>query len=886
MTEQAELPPGYPQEWEADVVLSDGRVGHVRPIRPDDIEPIHEFHAAQSAESIYLRFFAPIKRLSDRDVHRFTHVDYSDRVALVMMINDQLVGIGRYDRLKPSGPVAEVAFNVSDHHHGRGIGSVLLEHLADIAREDGVKQFLADVLPQNRKMISVFKDAGYEVAHEFDDGVIAVSFDIEPTDASRAVRMSREHRSEARSVRQVLYPSTVAVIGTGRTTGTVGRAFFDDIVDGGYTGQVYAVNNRAQPGTLINGHPTYASVGDIDAAVDLAVIAVPAKDVLDAVAECATAGVKALLVASEGFAESGPEGEALQRRLLRQARRSGMRVLGPNSFGLINTDPTVRLNASIADTGHVPGHGGLGLFAQSGALGVTVLSSAQRRGLGISTFASAGNRVDISGNDLMQYWLDDEDTRAVGLYLESMGNPRKFSRIARKLASIKPVIVVKSGAGGQKAPAGHHVRSTRERPEAFAQMLKQAGVIRAENVHQLFDVAQLVINQPLPAGRRVAVVTNSHALGSLAAGAAQSWDLEVVHGPVTLHAEAVTEQIRATVEAALADPDVDSVIACFSPPVARIDPEVVQALGEAVAAAGKPCVATFLGMRGVTPGSGVPAYPTPEDAVLALAAATNYAAWLRTDHGERVRPEGINRRTANDVIETALRRDPAGTDLAEEEATALLQAYGIPVWPMIPVTSDVEAVAAYKEQEGTIVLKATSPLLRHQPGQGWVRTGLRHPKAVGAAYRDLEALISPLGAEGIALQRMAPPGVAVEILSSEDPLFGPVISFGVAGVPVDLLGDVTHRFPPLTDMDIIDMVSSIKAAPLLNGYRGAPPVDLEALYDLIARLSVLADDHPELAYVRLNPVMAHPLGIEVLGAQGHVAPVPTRTDAERRTMPS
>ncbi|MFX0537072.1 GNAT family N-acetyltransferase [Ornithinimicrobium sp. Y1847] len=882
MTEQAELPPGYPQQWEADVVLSDGRVAHVRPILPSDTELIHAFHAGQSEESIYLRFFAPIKRLSDKDVHRFTHVDYSDRVALVMVIGEAIAGIGRYDRVEPGGPVAEVAFNVSDQHQGRGIGSVLLEHLADIGREAGVRRFIADVLPQNRKMISVFRDAGYEVSHEFDDGIIAVAFDIEPTDASRAVRMSREHRSEARSVRAVLNPSSVAVIGTSRRRGTVGRAFLDDIVDGGFTGSVYAVNSRAEPGTLIGGHPSHRSIADIEGGVDLAVIAVPAEDVLAAVEDCAQAGVRAIIVASEGFAEAGEEGIALQRELLARARRHGMRVLGPNSFGLINNDPEVRLNASLAAAAHLPAHGGLGLFAQSGALGVAVLASAQRRGLGISSFASAGNRADISGNDLMQYWLDDESTTAVGLYLESMGNPRKFSRIARKLASVKPVIVVKSAVSS--GPAGRALRRTQERPEAFGQMLRQAGVIRADNIHQLFDVAQLVLDQPLPQGRRVAVVTNSHALGALAASAARSRNLEVTRGPVSVPAEALTDQFRSAVEEALADPDVDALIACFIPPVASIDPEVVDAVGDAVEAGGKPCVATFMGMRGLSPGHGVPAYPTPEDAVRALAAATNYAEWLRTDHGERVRPEGINRRTGHDILESALARDPEGGPLSAQESAALLEAYGIPVWPAVPVESDDAAVDAYKKTKGTVVLKATSPRLQHQPGQGWIRTGLRHPKAVGAAYRDLSALLEPLGAPGIALQRMAPGGVTVEISTSEDPLFGPVIGFGVAGLPVDLLGDVAHRFPPLTDVDIHDMVSSIKAAPMLDGYRGAPAVDHDALHDLIARVSVLADDHPELAYLRLNPVMAHPDGVEVLGAEVRVAPAPTRNDAERRTL--
>lgn len=884
MTDQAQLPPGYPQEWEADIVLSDGMVAHVRPILPSDTEAVHEFHAGQSAESIYLRFFAPIKRLSDKDVHRFTHLDYRDRVALVILIKGRLAGIGRYDRIEPGGPVAEVAFNVSDHHQGRGIGSILLEHLADIGREGGVTRFIADVLPQNRKMIGVFRDAGYEVTHEFDDGVIAVSFDIEPTEASRRVRMSREHRAEARSMRAVLHPASVAVVGVSRRANTIGRAFFEHLVGGGFTGPLYAVNNRAEPGTLILGHPTHASVRDIEGGLDLAVIAVPAPEVLAAVQDCAAAGVKALVVASEGFAETGPEGAALQHQLLVTARRAGMRVLGPTSFGLINNDPDTRLNASVAPTDQVPPLGTLGLFAQSGGLGVAVLASARRRGLGISTFASAGNRVDISGNDLMQYWMDDEATSAVGLYLESMGNPRKFSRVARELARAKPVIVVKQGVGLSAIPRGHRVRLTQEPPETFAMMLRQSGVIRVDNAHQLFDVAQLVINQPLPQGDRVAIVTNNDALGSLAADAATARDLKVTHGPVTVPAEAVIEDFREVVEAAVADPRVDSVIACFIPPIAEIDPEVVQVVAAAVDGTQKPCVATFLGMRGVQPGTGVPSYPMPEDGIRALAAATRYAEWLRRDQGEPVRPEGISRAAADRIVEAALERAPRGSELTAQEVTELLGAYGIQVWPVHPLSSDEEAVEKYKELGGTVVLKATSPLLQHQPGQGWVRTGLRHRKAVGAAYRDLDALLTPLGVGGIAMQQMAPGGVTVEINSAEDPLFGPVVGFGIAGLPIELLGDEAQRFPPLTDVDIAGMIGSIKAAPMLDGYRGAMPVDHHALRDLIARVSVLADNHPELASVRLNPVMAHQEGIEVLGAAILVAPAPTRADAERRVL--
>jgi acyl-CoA synthetase (NDP forming)/RimJ/RimL family protein N-acetyltransferase len=875
----ADLPPDYPREWEADVVLADGQVAHVRPIVPADADALQAFHMAQSEESIYLRFFAPMPRLSERDLHRFTHVDYHERVALVMTIRDQIVGVGRYDRLEgPDGPTAEVAFNVSDRHQGRGIGSVLLEHLAAIGRDAGVRRFVADVLPQNRRMIAVFADAGYEVTHKFDDGVISVSFDIEPTEASDEVRMSREHRSEARSVRRVLTPRVVAVVGVGRDPQSIGRALYRHIREAGFTGELYAVNPR---GGEVDGIPLLPRLTDAPQPIDLAVIATPPEAVLDVVRDAADAGAAAVVVVSSGFAEAGSQGERRQAELLRLARSLGMRVLGPSSFGFINTDPEIRINASLSP--RMPARGRLGLFAQSGALGIAVLASAERRGLGISTFASAGNRVDISGNDLMQYWIDDEATAAVGLYLESVGNPRKFTRIARQLSTVKPVMVVKSGVGAYGVP-GHRVRTTRERPEAFAAMMRQSGVIRVENTHQLFDVAQLVVTQPLPRGPRVAVVTNSDALGALAAAACQPWRLEVTHGPVAVHPESTAEQFGSALSQALADERVDSVIACFVPPLVTDDTEVVAHVGRAAEGHEKPVVATFLGMRGVTPGAGVPAYPMPEDAVRALAHATHYAQWRGRNRGQRVRPENVNRRRAHDLIETVLHDAPAGRDLTAGESADLLAGYGVDLWPAEPVTSAEEAVAAAERIGLPVVVKATDPLVRHQPGLLWVRSHLHTPQDVAQAYESLAEALERLGVEGIAVQAMAPAGVAVEVTSTEDPLFGPVVAFGVAGLPVDLLGDVAHGFPPLTDVDVADMIASVRAAPMLNGYRGAPPVDLAALHDLVARISVLADDLPEVAALRLNPVMAHPDGVAVLGAEIRVTQSPLRTDQGRRAL--
>ncbi|HKJ13038.1 MAG TPA: GNAT family N-acetyltransferase [Ornithinimicrobium sp.] len=886
--------PGYPHAWEADLVLSDGSVARVRPITPDDTEGLHRFHAGQSAESVYLRFFAPVPQLSARDVHRFTHVDHHDRVALVVVIGGEIAGIGRFDRLgEDEGSAAEVAFNVADAHRGKGIGSVLLEHLADIGSELGVRRFLADVLPQNRRMLAVFREAGFAVRHEYDDGVLVVSFDIEPTDRSREVRLAREHRAEGRSMRRVLHPSGVAVVGVPADGGSVGGQVLRHIKDGGFTGRLFAVGaHAAQNAAVVAGLPVVGSLEQIQEPVDVVVIAVPAPQVLPVVRQCEVVGAKAVLVISSGFADDGtPEGARAQSELLAACRAGGMRLLGPNSLGLINADPAVCLNASLVPTR--PEMGGLGLFAQSGALGVALLGSAQGRGLGVSSFVSAGNRADISGNDLMQYWLDDDATAAVGLYLESMGNPRKFTRIARELAAVKPVVAVRSGVGPGGATPGHRVRRTSQRPEVFDEMLRQSGVIRVQNTHQLFDVAELVLHQPMPAGPRVAVVTTSPALGALASEACQSWGLETVGEPVTLSGADGAEAVSAAVAEAMADERVDAVVLCVVPVAPATEPAIDERIAPAAAGQsarhGKPCVATLLGHRGTV--SGLPTYAMPEDAVRALASVVRYAQWRRHDRGRLFDADGVNRRTAHDVIESFLRQEPGGGVLSQRQSQDLLDAYGIGLWPVHPVSSPKSARKAAARIDGPVVLKATAPELRHEPSLRWVRIGLSTPAACAAAYTELADSLAERASQAgtsvvspIAVQAAAPSGVAVQVSTTEDPLFGPVVGFGVAGVPTDLLHDVTHRFPPLRSGDVADMVSGIRAAALLRGYRGAEPVHLAALHDLLGRVSLLADDHLEIASLSLNPVIAHAEGVAVLGAHIRVTRSAGRSDLSRRTL--
>ncbi|MBC7639821.1 MAG: GNAT family N-acetyltransferase [Rhodoferax sp.] len=872
----------YPAHWEADVVLRDGGVAHVRPIRPQDAPAVHAFHDAQSAESVYLRFFAPLPHLSEKDVARFTQVDYVNRVGLVATLGDDIVGIARYDRTK--GTSAEVAFNISDAHQGRGLGSVLLEHLTVAARERGITRFVAEVLPQNRKMMTVFTEAGYEVAHGYEDGVISLAFDISPTENSARVRESREHRAESRSMRGLLNPRSVVVVGASRDPDSIGHRLLENIRAGGFTGAVHAVNQAFE----VQGVTSHSRVTDAPGPIDLAVVAVPADAVEDVVRDCARAGVRGLVVVSAGFAETGEQGRRRQDQLVRLARANGMRVVGPNSFGVVNNDPLVSLNASLAP--NLPPAGRFGLFSQSGALGIAVLDSAARRSLGVSTFVSAGNRADVSGNDVMQYWLDDTSTDAVGLYLESIGNPRKFTRIARRLARAKPVIVVKSGVSSFGVPPGHAVRASRLPREALDEMLRQSGVIRVENVHQLFDVAQLVVHQPLPQGPRVAVVTNSDALGVLAADACTSWGLEVTHGPVALPSTATAQEFREALSLAFADPDVDSVVVGFIPPLVTLDIDVATAVAEVAGASEKACVATFLGMRGVTDAlsSGartVPAYPTPEDSVRALVSATRYSQWRQRDRGNRVAPGPIYRDAAQAVVAAAAPLTPDGVWLTNPQSAELLAAYGIELWPSFPVRTADEAVAAAVRVGYPVVLKSTAEGLRHRADLGAVRLDIGREDQLHEAFAEMYDRLRALGADVFAVQAMAPAGLACVVRSTEDPLFGPVVEFGVGGPPTELLGDVARRFPPLREGDVADLVRSVRAAPLLFGHRGAAPVDVDALEDLIARLSVLADELPQVAYLELNPVVVSTRGLAVLDAGIRLAEPPGRTDTDQRRLP-
>ena len=881
----------YPQHWEADIVLRDGGTAHLRPITPQDAEALQRMHLAQSPESTFMRFFVPMPRLTETLLRQFTHVDHTRQVAIVALIGGEIVGVANYDRLDERQ--AEVAFNIADVHQGRGLGSSLLEHLAAAARERGIQRFVADVLPQNQKMVAVFREAGFMVTQEFDHGVMALAFDIDPTDRSLAVMEAREHASEATSLRALLTPRSIVVIGASRDPESIGARVLQHVIDGGFTGRVHAVNPAV---TELQGVRCYPDISEVPGPVDAALVVVPAGAVLEVVRSCGQAGVRGLIVMSGGFAEMGGEGLDSQRELVRAARAQGMRLVGPNSMGLLNTNPQVRLNASLA--AQLPLVGGLGLFSQSGALGVAVLASAARRHLGVSSFVSAGNRADVSGNDCMQYWEEDPRTAVVGLYLESIGNPRKFSRIARRLSRKKAVVVVKSGASGYGVPPGHAVRSSRAPREALDCMMRQAGVVRVDNIHELFDVAELLVHQPLPAGPRIGIVGNSQAMAVLVADAAISEGLAVCAEPVTVRNEPSIQEFREALEGCYAQEGTDAVVACFIPPLGTISPDMLRVLTEVSAASPKTTVACLVGVNGVTgaaagqgspvadgaPVRSLPAYPTPEDAILALASVVRYAQWRHRNSGARVDPSGIDRARARELVELSLSgvEQGASVELAAEDLSALLACYGLNLWPTATVTGAQDAVEAAELVGWPVVLKTTDGQRRHRRQPGAVALDIAEP---GDLHARMGVMAQRLG-EGtsFAIQHMAPEGAACVLSTMEDDLFGPIISFALAGDASDLLGDVSYRIPPLTDVDVADLIRSVRAAPRLTGYRGAPALDVAELENIVARLSCLADDLPQVAELELNPVIVAESGVVIAGATAFLARPVGRTDGARRSL--
>ncbi len=877
-------------------LLTDGSTVLIRAAGPADAEAVRAMHAALSPDNLYLRFFSLSPRNAENEAGRVCRERGPDHAALLAWLGDRLVGVASYEPTPKPG-TAEVAFAVPDDMHRRGVATLLLEYLVSIGREHGLRGFTAEALPENLPMLRVFADAGLPVHRQMTDGVVELTFPIPAGEDDRDMdgyldsMAVRESRADVASLRPLLQPATVAVIGAGRRRGTVGREILRNIVTGGFTGTVYPVNPRA---TSMEGLHCLASVDDLPEPVDLAVLAVPSAAVVDTAERCGRRGVRSLVVVTSGLGERGPD-------LLAACRRYGMRLVGPNCFGV--AVPPLGLDATFAAARPAPG--AAGLVVQSGGIGISLLEHMSALGIGVSSFASVGDKYDVSSNDMLTWWEQDGQTKLAILYVESFGSPRKFARTARRVGRRMPVITVVGGrsAAGQVAAASHTAAAATPLVTQEA-LFGQAGIIAVPGLGELVEAAALFAAQPLPGGNRVAIVTNAGGAGVLAADACGDNGLVVpalppatrrrlagllppgaaVTNPVDTTAAVGRDAFRACLEEVAADDGIDAVLA-ITVPTAIAD--LTMALRGAPIA--KPLAAAALdqretvrllprdehqGGRTAVPAA-IPCYAFPESAARALGHAASYHAWRGRQRGQV--PEFSDLRTADARarVRAFLRARPDGGWLPQDAVRDLLGCYQIPVVPATLAGSEREAVQAAAGFGGPVVLKAEAAGLVHKTEAGAVKLGLHGEREVRAAYAELAAAFGSR-LTGVLVEPMLSGGVEVLAGVVQEPVFGPVVVFGLGGVATDVLGDHAARLTPLTDADADDLIHGVHAAPLLFGHRGTAPVDTAALADLLLRVSRLADDLPEVAELDLNPVIATKDGAQAVDARIRVGPARPR----------
>ncbi|MBT8215886.1 MAG: GNAT family N-acetyltransferase [Acidimicrobiia bacterium] len=873
----------YPADLEFDVVLKDGGTARLRPIRAEDRDELDELFNRLSAEAVYQRFFRAKNKLTPEELEYFTNVDYDDRMAFVVLSEATIIGVGRYDRTKgEDDSVAEVAFAVDDAHHGRGIGTQLLQHLTYYARTRGITGFSAWVLPDNYPMMRVFRNSGFTLRRHVSEGVYLVEFPTEETPESLVAEGEHEKRAIATSLLPIFYPRSVAVIGASRNPASIGGRLFHNLLSESFAGAIFPVNPSAP---AVNGVRAYSSVLEIPDPVDLAFIVVPKQYVIAAVRECAEKGVRGLVVITAGFSEAGEEGESLEDELLEIVRNADMRMVGPNCMGVLNTDASVQLNGTFAPL--YPPAGNVAMSSQSGALGIAILDYAKDLNIGISTFVSVGNKSDVSGNDLLLYWEDDPATDVILLYLESFGNPRRFSRLARRIGRKKPIVAVKSGrtSAGTRA-ASSHTGALASADTAVEALFRQSGVIRTHDLDELFDITALLANQPVPKGRRVAVLTNAGGPGILLADALESIGLTLpefsgdlqkrlqvhlsdeatVRNPVDMVASAGPDEYRVCLAELMDTDEVDAVIVIHIPAAPTGTPETAAAIRDAsVANAGKKTLlSVFMRSEGPPPELHsdefrVPSYRFPESAARALARAAAYGEWLERPTGSIPVIGGVNPGAARATITQFLEEvGDEGGWLEPDQVAEVLSAFGLelPRSATAPTADAAAAIAA--EFGGPVVLKVISDSALHKSDIGGVALNLDGEQAVREGFDRVTSVVDD--ATGVLVQEFIAGGHEVIVGMTEDASFGPLILFGLGGIFVELMRDAAFRIHPITDLDAAEMIKEVKASKLLDGYRGEPPGDVPALQDAILRVSALIGAVPEIVEMDLNPVKVLPPG--------------------------
>jgi acetyl coenzyme A synthetase (ADP forming)-like protein len=883
--------PLYPREQEADVVIRDGSTVHVRPVRAEDKAAIRTFLEGISANSIGFRFFGAPNL--DWVTSWSVDVDYADRFALIAETGSPPRIIAHAASIRIDEERAEVAFLVADAWQGHGISTIMLAHLAGAAARHGISSFTADVLPANHRMIDMFRQSGFPVEIRSGRDAIKIEFPTSLSPEARSRFQQRERSAAIAAVQSFLTPRSIAVVGASRRRATIGGEILHNLVAGGFTGAIYPVNERAD---VVQSLPAYRRLSDIPEPVELGVVVVPAQRVAAVARDCAAAGVRALLVISAGFAETGEAGARRQQELVDICRGAGMRLIGPNCLGVLNTAAEVRLNATFAP-GQAPA-GRVGFLSQSGGIGIAIIEAAGRLGVGVSSLVSVGNKADLSSNDLLQYWEQDSGTDLALLYLESFGNPRKFARVARRFARKKPIVAVKSGrtAAGARATSSHTGALLAASDVTVDALFHQAGVIRTDTLHELFDLAELLPKQPIPAGDRIAIVTNGGGPGIICADTCQANGVRVaeppvavreelarflpdgagVGNPVDMIASASAADYRQTLRTLVQADACDAIIAIFVPALVTSAVDVATAINE-VAQTAENCTIAAVFMTSEGPpqelSSGrvqVPGYQFPEDAARAVALAARHGSWRARPEGSFGVPAGCRDDEAAAIISAALA--DGSSWLGPAGVTALLDCYGLPLVTTRIVADAERAVDAAAEFGGPVALKAIATGLVHKTDAGGVRLALHGPGAVRGAALEIDAAVARAGLQldGLLVQPMVESGVELIVGVVHDHSFGPVLACGAGGASAELIQDVAVRITPVTDLDAREMLRSLKTFPLLDGYRGARPCDLAAIEDVLLRVSAMVEAHPEIAELDCNPLIAGRQGAKIVRARVRV----------------
>ena len=878
-------------QYETNVSLEDGSKILFRAIHPEDAEACVSFIHSINSQTKFLRFGHPKEAPSIESLRNFCKVDYASAFVMAAeVVHDgkEMLAIARYYKL-PDKNSAELFILVDETYQGKGLGLVILENLFRVAHSQGISAFETDIPLEHEPIHSLITRFGFHVTKVSEKNISHVVIPIVSTKKSIHKEEEEERLATIESLKSILYPKSIAVVGASRYPGTIGYLLVRSLIESGYVGAVYPVNPNIE---VVSSIKTYPSVLAIPGEVEMAILAVPAPVVLKVAEECGQKGVRGLIVISDGFKESGPEGAVRERELREIALGHGMRIVGPNCMGVINTDPAINMNATFSPAVNQPGN--VSFLSQSGAMGEVILGYARSLNIGLSTFVSAGNRADVSPNDLVQYWEHDPATKVILLYLESFGNPHNFVRITRRVSAKKPIVVVKSGStsAGSRA-ASSHTGALATSETVTEALFHQTGIIRVNGVEELFDVASLLSNQPLPKGRRLVIVTNGGGPGILAADAASNHGLLLpeispetleaiklhikrnihINNPIDTTAQASPAEFEGILKELASDKGNDAVLFIFVPP-SMVDVKEVENGLRRVAplfrSNKKTLLVCFMGHKGLsaeigTPGKYVPSYLFPESAISALAKAVEYSERVARPESAPIKLLDINREKAKQIIAAAMKHNtPHHSWLAIEQIAELLECYGIRFAATKFAKNADEAAKIARKIGFPVVIKLASATITHKTDVGGVQLNIKSESEVIQAFDAIKDKLIQLGKQnemdGVMIQKMVTEGIETIVGVSNDPSFGHLIMFGMGGVNAELLNDVAFRLNPLTELDAKELIGSIKMSKLFEGYRGTPPIDKPALKDLLLRLSAMVEDNPQITELDFNPVKVLPAG--------------------------